>query len=117
MHLPEQTETVAELLPGWHDEWVIFERERIRQRMLHALEELSRVLLNAGRYGEVVAAAMEAVAVEPGVGKISRDRPPGTRCRAEWSVPGLAAQCRSCKPGSSAGIGIGIGNGLVWPFA
>jgi hypothetical protein len=31
------------------------------------------------------------------VRKISRDRPPGTRCRAERSVPGLAAHCLSCK--------------------
>jgi two-component SAPR family response regulator len=42
-----------------------FERERIRQRMLHALEVLSRTLRNAGRYGEAIDAAMDAVAVEP----------------------------------------------------
>ena len=65
MHVPEWTTTVAELLPGWYDEWVIFERERIRQRMLHALEVLSRVLRAAGRYGEAIDAAMDAVAVEP----------------------------------------------------
>lgn len=65
LHVPEWTTTVAELLPGWYDEWVIFERERIRQRMLHALEVLSRVLRNAGRYGEAIDAAMDAVAVEP----------------------------------------------------
>jgi DNA-binding SARP family transcriptional activator len=65
MHVPEWTTTVAELLPGWYDEWVIFERERIRQRMLHALEVLSRVLRAAGRYGESIDAAMDAVAVEP----------------------------------------------------
>lgn len=65
LHVPEWTTTVAELLPGWYDEWVIFERERIRQRMLHALEVLSRTLLRAGRYGEAIDAAMDAVAVEP----------------------------------------------------
>jgi DNA-binding SARP family transcriptional activator len=65
LHVPEWTNTVAELLPGWYDEWVIFERERIRQRMLHALEVLSGLLRGAGRYGEAIDAAMDAVAVEP----------------------------------------------------
>ncbi|MFT3971762.1 MAG: BTAD domain-containing putative transcriptional regulator [Micropruina sp.] len=65
LHVPEWTSAVAELLPGWYDEWVIFERERIRQRMLHALEVLSRILCTAGRYGEAIDAAMDAVAVEP----------------------------------------------------
>ena len=27
-----------EVLPGWSDDWVLVERERLRQRMLHALE-------------------------------------------------------------------------------
>lgn len=63
--LPDWVGTVAELLPGWYDEWVIFERERIRQRMLHALERLSVLLCAAGRHGEAIDAAMSAVAVEP----------------------------------------------------
>src|SRR5215472_10361534 len=29
-----------DLLPGWYDDWVIIERERVRQRFLHALEVL-----------------------------------------------------------------------------
>lgn len=65
MHVPDWTTTVAELLPGWYDEWVIFERERIRQRMLHALEVLSQTLRLDGRYGEAIDAAMDAVAIEP----------------------------------------------------
>ncbi|SEI83139.1 AfsR/SARP family transcriptional regulator [Demequina mangrovi] len=65
LRVPDWTSTVAELLPGWYDEWVIFERERIRQRMLHALEVLSCTLRRVGRYGEAIDAAMDAVAVEP----------------------------------------------------
>ncbi|GAA1996217.1 AfsR/SARP family transcriptional regulator [Microbacterium pumilum] len=65
LHVPNWTTTVAELLPGWYDEWVIFERERIRQRMLHSLEVLSCTLRRAGRYGEAIDAAVDAVAVEP----------------------------------------------------
>jgi DNA-binding SARP family transcriptional activator len=54
-----------DLLPGWYDDWVIFERERLRQRMLHALEALSRLLLRTERWGEAVEAAMIAVSIEP----------------------------------------------------
>ena len=55
----------AELLPGWYDDWIIFERERIRQRLLHALEALSRSLTKAGRCAEAVDAAISAVGIDP----------------------------------------------------
>ncbi len=54
-----------DLLPGWYDDWVLLERERLRQRVLHALEALSRHLVAAGRIAEAVEAAMTAVGVEP----------------------------------------------------
>ncbi|WP_045300125.1 AfsR/SARP family transcriptional regulator [Saccharothrix sp. ST-888] len=54
-----------DLLPGWYDDWVLIERERIRQRLLHALEAQSRHLVRAGRYAEAVESAMVAVGVEP----------------------------------------------------
>jgi DNA-binding SARP family transcriptional activator len=54
-----------DLLPGWYDDWVIFERERIRQRLLYALEMLSRRLVAAGRCAEAVEAAMSAVSADP----------------------------------------------------
>jgi DNA-binding SARP family transcriptional activator len=53
------------LLPGCYDDWAILERERMRQRMLHALEALSRAMTACGRYGEAVEAAMIAIGVEP----------------------------------------------------
>ena len=37
----------------------------MRQRMLHALEALSRAMTASGRYGEAVEAAMMAIGVEP----------------------------------------------------
>jgi DNA-binding SARP family transcriptional activator len=55
----------ADILPGWYDDWVIAERERIRQRLLHGLEAVSRALVAAGRPGDAVEAAMNAVRVEP----------------------------------------------------
>jgi DNA-binding SARP family transcriptional activator len=54
-----------DLLPGWYDDWVIFERERIRQRLLHALEALSRRLVEANRCAEAVDAAISAVSADP----------------------------------------------------
>src|SRR5205823_1595627 len=54
-----------DLLPGWYDDWVLMERERIRQRVLHALEALSRRLAGTARCAEAVEAAMMAVSAEP----------------------------------------------------
>lgn len=54
-----------ELLPGWYDDWALIERERLRQRVLHALEALSGRLANVGRFADAVEAAMMAVSAEP----------------------------------------------------
>jgi DNA-binding SARP family transcriptional activator len=54
-----------DLLPGWYDDWVLIERERLRQRVLHALEELSRRLAGEGRFADAVEAAMLAISAEP----------------------------------------------------
>jgi DNA-binding SARP family transcriptional activator len=62
--LPSWAEAL-DLLPGWYDDWVLLERERLRQRMLHGLEALSGQLITVGRFAEAVEAAMVAVAVEP----------------------------------------------------
>jgi DNA-binding SARP family transcriptional activator len=54
-----------DLLPGWYDDWVLMERERVRQRMLHALETLSRTLTRVGRFADAIEAALLAVRAEP----------------------------------------------------
>jgi DNA-binding SARP family transcriptional activator len=54
-----------DLLPGWYDDWAILERERLRQRVLHALEALSRRLVELGRHADAVEAAIAAIAAEP----------------------------------------------------
>lgn len=56
---------LAELLPGWYEDWVLFERERLRQRTLHALQLLSARLSEERRHAEAVEAAMSAVGLEP----------------------------------------------------
>ena len=55
----------GELLPDWYDDWVMLERERMRQLSLHALEALGERLLAAGRLGAALEATLEAVAMEP----------------------------------------------------
>jgi DNA-binding SARP family transcriptional activator len=55
----------GELLPGWYDEWVLVERERLHQLRLHALEALAHKLAQEGRFGEALEAAHGAVRCEP----------------------------------------------------
>jgi DNA-binding SARP family transcriptional activator len=55
----------GELLPGWYDDWVLLERERLRQLRLHALEVFAIALAGAGRYGEALDAAYCAVRGDP----------------------------------------------------
>lgn len=55
----------GELLPDWYDDWVLIERERLRQLSLHALEALAQRLLDAARLGEALEAALAAIAMEP----------------------------------------------------
>jgi DNA-binding SARP family transcriptional activator len=53
------------LLPGWPDEWVGPYRERLRQRVLHAMEARARALLAAGDTHRALAAARLLAIAEP----------------------------------------------------
>jgi DNA-binding SARP family transcriptional activator len=54
-----------DLLPDWHDEWLVAERESHRQKRLHALERSSAHLRAAGRFNGALSAALCAVTSEP----------------------------------------------------
>jgi DNA-binding SARP family transcriptional activator len=54
-----------ELLPDWHDEWVLVEAEDWRQLRLHSLEALAERLTARRQYGDGAAAALAAVRAEP----------------------------------------------------
>jgi DNA-binding SARP family transcriptional activator len=55
----------GELLPGWYDDWVLLERERLRQLRMHALELVATRLAAADRYGDALEAAYAAAQAEP----------------------------------------------------
>lgn len=54
-----------DLLPGCYDDWALAERDRIRQRLLHALELMSATLTQRGRFGDAINAAMLAITADP----------------------------------------------------
>lgn len=55
----------GDLLPGWYDDWVLLERERVRQLRLHALETAAQRLAVRGAHLEALQLAFEAVRLEP----------------------------------------------------
>jgi SARP family transcriptional regulator, regulator of embCAB operon len=55
----------ADLLPGWYEDWVIFEQERLRQQRLDSLESLARRCLARGDTTSAKDAAAAAIAIEP----------------------------------------------------
>jgi hypothetical protein len=44
----------GELLPDWQDDWLIVDRERLRQLRLHALERLAEGWTAQGNLGEAI---------------------------------------------------------------
>ncbi len=55
----------GELLPGWYEDWVLVERERIRQVCLAAAEQMAQSLLARGDARRAIEAASAVVAAEP----------------------------------------------------
>ena len=54
-----------DVLPGWYEDWALMARERLRSRVLHALEDLSKLLTDAGKPQQAIEAAMLAVGADP----------------------------------------------------
>ena len=55
----------SDLLPYWDDDWVLLERERVRQLRIHALESLARRSIAGGHFVAAIEAAYAAIAAEP----------------------------------------------------
>ena len=61
----EDLPIAGELLPGWDEDWVLLERERLRQIGLHMLDALCERWTLSGRCEEAVMAGLAAVTSEP----------------------------------------------------
>lgn len=55
----------ADLLPGWYDDWVVFEQARLLQLRLDGLEALALACLQAGATGRAMEAALAATWLDP----------------------------------------------------
>jgi DNA-binding SARP family transcriptional activator len=55
----------GDLLPGWYDDWVIYERTRLQQLRIQALELTASWMLKQGDSAAALVAASAAVAIEP----------------------------------------------------
>lgn len=58
-------ELSQDLLPDWYDEWLVHDREQVRQLRLHALESLSEELSLRGRHVAAIQTSLAAVMLEP----------------------------------------------------
>jgi DNA-binding SARP family transcriptional activator len=54
-----------DLTPEWHDDWILVERERLRQLRLEALDTLADRLIAAGRAGLAMQAGLAALSTDP----------------------------------------------------
>jgi DNA-binding SARP family transcriptional activator len=55
----------GDLLPGWHDDWIVVERERMSLLRLRALENAARILTRHREFDAALDLALEAVRMEP----------------------------------------------------
>jgi len=55
----------GDLLPGWYDDWVLYERSRLAQLRVRGLEILAERLISMGDTRRALEAALAAVAIEP----------------------------------------------------
>jgi len=55
----------SDLLPDWDDEWLLTDRERLRQLRLHMCEAVAERLFRSGRHGLALDAALSALSADP----------------------------------------------------
>jgi DNA-binding SARP family transcriptional activator len=61
----EWSQLDGDLLPDWYDDWVLVERERLRQLRLHALERLADHAIGQAEYGRAIDIALTAINADP----------------------------------------------------
>jgi DNA-binding SARP family transcriptional activator len=55
----------GDLLSGWYDDWVLYERARLQQVRVCALESVAELLIDRGQLAAALTAALRATAIEP----------------------------------------------------
>jgi DNA-binding SARP family transcriptional activator len=55
----------ADLLPDWYDDWLMIEREKMRQLTLRGLDSRARAALDRGLPAEAIQVALTAMAIDP----------------------------------------------------
>ena len=55
----------GDLLPDWYDDWVLLERERLRQLCVHALERVATRATTQGRFSHAIDTALCAIQADP----------------------------------------------------
>lgn len=94
-----------ELLPGWYDDWVLTERERLRQLRLHVGEALAERLHRSGRHAAALQVALQVVSLEPL--RESAHRLVIEVHLAEGNLSEAVRQYRTCCALLSAELGVG----------
>jgi len=61
----DQLHLTGELLPDWYDDWVVLERERLREVRVRALETVCERLTSARSYHRATEAALAAITGDP----------------------------------------------------
>ena len=54
-----------EFLPGWYDEWVVVERERMRQLCLHCQETIAEILRHREMFGAAIQTLLTSIGLDP----------------------------------------------------
>lgn len=55
----------SDLLPDWYDDWLMIERERLRQFRLGSLEEGARLALDQGHLTRAIQLGLTAISIDP----------------------------------------------------
>jgi DNA-binding SARP family transcriptional activator len=94
-----------DLLPGWYEDWVLSERDRLHQLGLHGLEKMSALLVSRGHYAAALEVALRAVAADPL--RESAHRAVIVVHLAEGNLREARAQYETCQAILRAELGIG----------
>lgn len=94
----------AALLPGWYDEWLEPERQRLHQLHVHALETAANEQLARGRPGQALATAFTALRSDPL--RESTHRLVVCVHLAEGNIDAALQQYRTCRKALDTELGV-----------